>query len=278
MIENLTNQDIIILSCLIGLIVLIGLICITITLKKDKSEKKSKNKKEDSKPDINMALATSNIPDISEEEPDVDELLKQTNEVIDDVKTEPKLETVIKKEESVIPVHSEEKNLVLEQEQDSKNRSSIEEVLKAMNHDLEKQKYETIDKYEEEQEENAVISYQELVARKMALANEKEEETTVKNVEETLTRTSYINDCEDGITPVSYENINVEETVNPTSNKFSNSDFISPVFGRLENTMEYPTLKKTVETSEYIETKVDAKVEQETDEFLNTLKEFRKNL
>lgn len=253
MLEGLTNQDIIILCCLVGLIVIVGLICIVLTLRGNKKEPKVSTKSS-AEPDIKMALATDNIPEISEEEPALEEILNV------DEKEEPEAIEINEKE----------------QQQDEKNRSSIEEVLKAMNEDLEKQKYETIDRYEEEQEENAVISYQELVARKMALNEEKEEKKTVN---ETLTRTSYI-DSDEGITPVSFEKIEVNQpNAEASNNKFSNSEFISPVFGRLESTMEYPTLKKTVETETYTETKVnDEELPQETDEFLNTLKEFRKNL
>lgn len=257
MFENLTNQDIIILACLIGLIVVVGIICIVLTFRKDKNKDNEEENIEKAEPDINMALATSNIPEISEEAPALEEMLNDTKEEIEDVEL-----TEVDKQ--------------VEEEQDEKNRSSIEEVLKAMNEDLEKQKYETIDKYEEEQEENAVISYQELVARKMALADEPEE----KHVEEVITKTSYVED-EDGVTPVSFEKIQLTnpDSEEKSNSKFSNSEFISPVFGRLESTMEYPTLKKTVETETLVETKLDkSDLPEETDEFLNTLKEFRKNL
>lgn len=259
MLENLTNQDIIILCCLIGLIIVVGIICIVMTLRGNTKKKKSKTGENVVAPDINMALATENIPAISEEEPILDELLDDKEEQVE-----------VEEEKTQLP------NEHLEEEQDEKNRSTIEEVLKAMNQDIENQKYETIDKYEEEQEENAVISYQELVARKMALTEDVED----KAVEETLTKTSYIED-EEGVTPVSFEKVQISSkpVIENAGNKFSNSEFISPVFGRLESTMEYPTLKKTVETEVYTETKVkDEELPEETDEFLNTLKEFRKNL
>lgn len=258
MLENLTNQDIIVLTSLISLIIIVGIICIALTVKKDKTKKEDKSVIDKAQPDINMALATSNIPEISDEEPILDDLLNDEKQEND--------ETIKELDEKV------------EEEQDEKNRSTIEEVLKAMNEDLEKEKYETIDKYEEEQEENAVISYQELVARKMALADDEQEE---KHVDEVITKTSYIQD-ENGVTPVSFQKIQLtdqEETPQKSTSKFSNSEFISPVFGRLDNTMEYPTLKKTVETTTFTQTKVgEDNLSEETDEFLNTLKEFRKNL
>ena len=77
MLENLSNQDIIILCCLVCSAFIIGIICIFLTLKKDKikgeaSDNMNMNKTE---PDINVALATENIPEISEKEPTMEEIL-----------------------------------------------------------------------------------------------------------------------------------------------------------------------------------------------------------
>ena len=255
MLNSLTSQDLLILVCLIVLVLIVGIICIILTLKNGNKKKENKSVLEKSEPDINMALATSNIPEISEEAPLLDELLN----------------------ENIIDGPNQEQIQKIEEEQDMKNRSSIEEVLRKMNEDLEKQKYQEIDRYEEEQEENAVISYQDLVERKLALAKEEAE----KEVSEVINKTTYLEEDED-LVPVSFEKTEILETpskIEKTTTKFSNSDFISPVFGRLENTMEYPTLKKVVETSSYTEEKVKpSALPDEADEFLNTLKEFRKNL
>ena len=258
MLENLSNQDIIILCCLICLVFIIGIICIFLTMKKDKTKTQTDEKMEVEKtePDINVALATENIPTISEKEPTLDEILNISD-----------------REEEVILEKDVVDNMDKETEQDTLNRLSIEEVLRVMNDDLEKQKYAAIDKYEEEQEENAVISYQELVARKLALGSEKEEP---EKVTETTTRTAYIDDG-NNIVPVSIEQTKTVEHT-PTGVKFSNSEFISPIFGRLEDTTEYPTVKKIEEVESYKETTIREELPKENDEFLSTLKEFRKNL
>ena len=142
-----------------------------------------------------------------------------------------------------------------------------------MNADLEKQKYAKIDKYEEEQEENAVISYQELVARKMALGKEQDEiDVLPESYSETVEEFDEIMEKVEDTKPKK-----VVSTVQ-TETKFSNSEFISPIFGRLEDTLEYPTLKKVEETETYTETKVKEELPKQSDEFLSTLKEFRKNL
>jgi hypothetical protein len=61
-----------------------------------------------------------------------------------------------------------------------------------------------------------------------------------------------------------------------------NSEFVSPIFGRLSSNVEYPTVKKTVETEELVQTSIlkddEFDINTENDEFLNTLKEFRRNL
>ena len=208
MLDKLTNQDLFILGCLLVLIALVGIVClimVIINTKKKKKIKRIKEKEVKKVPDISVSLATNNIPEISKEAPKMEEILNKKEEKKEEVKI---------KEEKAEP--KQEENKVEE-------KSSIEDVLKLMNADLEKQKYENIDRYEEEQEENAVISYQELLDRKMALTAEKEEEK--------------------------------KEAFIP---KFSNSEFISPIFGRVDNKEE--------------------QVEMLDEDFLNNLKEFRSNL
>ena len=201
MLDKLTNQDLFILGCLLILIALVGIVCLIMALVNGKKKKKKikpvKIKEENKHADISVSLATNNIPEISKEAPNMEEIL--------DIKEEPKKEEVQEVQE--------EKN----------EKSSIEDVLRLMNADLEKQKYENIDKYEEEQEENAVISYQELLDRKMALNEEKKEKQ--------------------------------QEAFVP---KFSNTEFISPIFGRVE--------------------KKEEEIEILDEDFLNNLKEFRSNL
>jgi len=186
--------------------------------------------------------------------------------------------TYVPSYEPIYEIYDEEviapsNNTELEEVQDAKNGASIEEVLKAMQGDLEKQKYETIDRYEEEQEENAVISYQELLNRKLALNNE--EILKVEQAEETSS--NYLDELPD------FKNIVLEPIADRDENRpFMNSEFVSPIFGRLSSNAEYPTVKKTVETEELVQTSVlsddEFDINAENDEFLNTLKEFRRNL
>lgn len=303
MFENLTNADVLILGGLIGVIVAIGVVCIVLTIKggKNKTSKEKENEvfNVSSEPDIHIALATENIPAIDN--------IKEINKT-EDIDDEPKLmeetsvydepvmidcEEVVEKTteassyepkylQSFEPYYGDEDFLSmdpkLEEAQDAKNGASIEEVLKAMQVDLEKQKYETIDRYEEEQEENAVISYQELLNRKMALSNE---EIPMKQVEEEIEEekasSSYLDELPN------FKDIVLEPIPDRNEERpFMNSEFVSPIFGRLSSNVDYPTVKKTSITEELIKAEVisaeDTDKLNDNDEFLNTLKEFRRNL
>lgn len=302
MFENLTNSDVLILGGLIGVIIAIGILCIILTIKNGKYSPAKKEAKEESnntpEPDIHIALATENIPAIetakeSEQhkaslyEPSKPEEISvldmpphdtEKTEVNKEVSSPSYIPKYVPTYEPVYDIFDED--IVepkisdqLEEAQDAKNGASIEEVLKAMQGDLEKQKYETIDRYEEEQEENAVISYQELLNRKLALNNE--DVLKVEKAEETSS--NYLDELPD------FKDIVLEPIADrDESRPFMNSEFVSPIFGRLSSNAEYPTVKKTVETEEIIKTEIisddEFDINAENDEFLNTLKEFRRNL
>ncbi len=241
MLDSLTNQDMIILFVLIGLIIVVGILCIIFSLKGNKVEKKvvKEEKKVTKEPDIKMALATEDIPEISEQAPKLESMFESIKQEQEENKTDEEIEIM----------------------QDEKNKSSIEEILGAMNEDIERQKYEKIDRYEEDQEENAVISYQELVERKMALQSEE----PVNEVKETIEKTTYEEDG-DRLKPVEYKKVELTSS----TPEFKSSDFISPIYGRQANTANYPTVKKVEEKT--------VLSEDETDEFLDSLKKFRSSL
>jgi hypothetical protein len=309
MFENLTNSDVLILGGLIGVIIVIGVICIILTIKggKNSSSKKETDEERISvpEPDIHIALATENIPSIEtvkQSSPQIGSMYEpyeaEEITILDEPVSIPTpVETskvaefpsyapvepapapkYVPSYEPIYEIYDDEvttpsNNIGLEEAQDAKNGASIEEVLKAMQGDLEKQKYETIDRYEEEQEENAVISYQELLNRKLALNNE--EILKVEKAEETSS--NYLDELPD------FKDIVLEPIPDRDENRpFMNSEFVSPIFGRLSSNVEYPTVKKTVETEELVQTSIlkddEFDINTENDEFLNTLKEFRRNL
>ena len=302
MLDSLTNSDILILGVLISVILIVGIICIILTIKSGNSKPKIRYEEEivepKGEPDIHIALATDDIPAIEEKE----------DHILHEVKVEPE-ENIQIEEEVVMPVKEEksmklvEVSSLLEQANkeleehfdlndldttldipevpDKRNSTNIEDVLKAMQLDLEKQKYEKIDRYEEEQEENAVISYQELLDRKMALNeinadNEpKEEKVELEEIEEEPV--SYLDRL------AKYENMSLEPSYEwkTDDRQFASSEFISPIIGRQDSSkIEYPTVKKKIETKETVTTTVHTGEDalEQTADFLNTLKEFRKNL
>ncbi len=173
-------------------------------------------------------------------------------------------------------------------EQESDDQLELDNVLEEMRKSLMEQKVDPVRTFEEEQEEKSIISYQELLR-----ANETEEFK-----EEELAEVS----------------ISEEEQIN----KFKKSEFISPVYGRVNNEIKYPKIPKIRraklgddESDVFIEEEhmidmLDSKIETlnfevenettiedleqtlsstklkeemfENEKFLNTLKEFRSSL
>lgn len=158
----------------------------------------------------------------------------------------------------------EEENEVVE---DKTTKIDLEQVLEKMQESLEGKHKDPIRSFEEEQEESAIISYQELLkanGRKVLPTPPKEEPAPtekVKNDKSTETK------------------------------KFKNSEFISPIYGRVDNEVEYPKIpsfrkKKEISKEPIIEDEetvierpmINKEVIDKNEQFLSTLKEFRKNL
>ena len=122
-------------------------------------------------------------------------------------------------------------------------KDELEKVFNQMAHDLEEKNKapRVVEEYEREQEENAIISYQELIAQ----AEKKRENP----------------------------NMDFEEFEKEEPKKFRNSDIISPIFG-IQSADEYKKTKKKVKK----EIEEDNREELKNLEFLKSLKEFRQNL
>lgn len=176
-------------------------------------------------------------------------------------------------------------------------KSNIEEMLAKMEQDLNTKPEDVVTNFEQEQEEKSIISYQELVRT----INPQVEKKPIQMKEE--------------VKPQLFK-----KREEPANKKFKNTDFISPVYGKLEEHLEYPTVpsfeKKeqvrfdfTKEAGEFEKSLAELKrkenniqeylndfkgsmeidnLEQvitptntelkKNDEFLEALKEFRKNL
>ena len=173
--------------------------------------------------------------------------------------------------------------------------NELEALLQKMQEDIDVKPIDVVKNFEEEQEENAIISYQELVdnvkSGKIEIVDDdKGDVNYVENLVETDEPIMAIAEepvevTEEKVTPQmvkeAIESISNDRVVEEVK-KFKNSEVISPVFGRMdESEIEYPTIKKTDVTLDLFNTKDYNELTEEIkrqEEFLNALKEFRKNL
>lgn len=152
--------------------------------------------------------------------------------------------TVIsKQEESTTPIE------VIEEEKVEFNekRSEIEEMLEKMQRDLEAKTEDIVENFEKEQEEKSIISYQELLKtmKENSSATTKRQPTAapieIKQPTVTFSEVKpYSNPIEELIVeePIQEEMIVKED--NSAVKKFKNTDFISPIYGKMEDHLEYP--------------------------------------
>ena len=175
----------------------------------------------------------------------------------------------------------------------------LETVLGKMQEDV-SQKVDVPRTFEEEQEEKAIISYQELLnavkkdVNDVTRVNVDEVESYSDPLEEIElpTLNSIINNQSSLLEPVvlandeDVENNNSEEittvdNLSDSSTKFQNSEFISPIYGRVNNDIDYPKIPSiNVKDSHELESKkFDSKLNKiDNDDFLSALKKFRNNL
>lgn len=169
--------------------------------------------------------------------------------------------------------------------------NELEKILKKMQEDMDVKPEDVVKKFEEEQEEKAIISYQELVdnvkSGKIEVIDDEESDVNFVenlNVEEDMEPIEIIEEEKDSVTPEmvkeAIENISIQ-SVKEEPKKFKNSEFISPVFGIINNKVEYPTVKKIDNTLDIMNTMEYDELTEEIrkqEEFLQALKEFRNNL
>ncbi|MBE6151741.1 MAG: hypothetical protein E7165_00285 [Firmicutes bacterium] len=166
-----------------------------------------------------------------------------------------------------------------------KDLSSIdlESVLEKMQEDSSKTKDEIMT-FEEEQEEKAIISYQELLNAVKKNVNSVTEVKETQN--DNINKEEIKLTVESVLEPEVLKQDDKPKTVlkeESKQTKFQNSEFISPIYGRVNNEMDYPTIKSFDEKNEedlektIVMPKVNSKYD-DNDEFLKLLKEFRNNL
>ncbi|MDO4963063.1 MAG: hypothetical protein Q4E75_03085 [bacterium] len=177
----------------------------------------------------------------------------------------------------------------LESNEITESGSELQNILKHMQEEMDVKPEDVVKKFEEEQEEKAIISYQELVnnvkAGKIEVVDDDNcdvdfvEKLNVENYEEPIldSEESSVTPemVKDAISSISLSSNKVE------SKKFKKSEFISPIYGVVENKFEYPTVKKNENIMDLMNTRDYNKLTEEInrqEEFLKALKEFRNNL
>lgn len=184
-----------------------------------------------------------------------------------------KIEKLVEQPEEVAKsILTAKEEIIIEEINDK--TSELDDLLKTMEFDLEKQKMEAtkVDNFEQEQEESAIISYQQL-------------KEAVKN--------NLIKPYDDEIK----ENIFTAAPPVTGKDQFKNSEIISPIYGRIEAEVSYPKISLFEQTKNDIETEkildelnsyrpsvvetvpkaIDEIDIQDEEEFLEILKEFREN-
>ena len=226
---------------------------------------------------------------------------KKDQDEIDDIMSslvEPKRRPIVEIEEAEEEVKEKTIEKVVEEKTEEKPLD-IEAMLEQMQKDLNTKAEDVVATFEQEQEENSIISYQELVR---SLKGEKIVKEPVAEKEEIKEPVQ-----------LSLDAVMEEDT---SEKKFKNTDFISPVYGKMNEKLDYPTvpqfnkndkeIEKELETYESSltnkninqfldEFEFDNNIEvnsleqtlnmkplsdeiKKNDDFLKALKDFRKNL
>ena len=187
-------------------------------------------------------------------------------------------------------VEAERIDTELEKIEETPQSNELENILKKMQEDIDLKPEDVVKKFEEEQEEKAIISYQELVdnvkAGKIEVIDDEESDINFVeslNLDESVDPIISVEE-ESSVTPEmvreAIQNISTS-SVKEEPKKFKNSEFISPIYGVMKEEIEYPRIKKTENILDIMNTKDYNELTEEIkrqEEFLNALKEFRNNL
>lgn len=165
-----------------------------------------------------------------------------------------------------------------------KPKNEIKDLLTVMEQDLQKE-IPKISNYEDDQEEKAIISYQQLLAAKNKLESEiKIEEDPLPTVSKVTIENAFDFDFQEEVSKETVVAPAVEPVVENHTDvkKFKNSEFISPIFGR-DSIDEYYSSRhgkaaKETQVKETVKPKTVSEPAARGDDFLSSLKEFRRNL
>jgi len=187
-------------------------------------------------------------------------------------------------------VEAERVEVELEKIEENSESNELENILKKMQEDIDLKPEDVVKKFEEEQEEKAIISYQELVdnvkSGKIEVIDDEESEVNfVENLNiEDPVELVINNEESSSVTPEMVKEViqNIStSSIKEEPKKFKNSEFISPIYGVMNTNLEYPKVKKTENILDIMNTKDYNELTEEIkkqEDFLNALKEFRNNL
>ena len=145
-----------------------------------------------------------------------------------------------------------------EVEQVDDKTKELEDVLEKMQKDLEAKPVDVVASFEKEQEETAIISYSELV--KTLKKGQPEEEKTIDILVDEIKEAASSNES-------TYDK------------KFKNTDFISPVYGKMDEHLDYPkvsSFKKEEDINEYLENFDKQINDYKLDDYLEEFNENKK--
>ena len=229
-------------------------------------------------------LITSFVFSLMNKKPEKKELVYEDD--LDDTPLEKEEEPIEKTLKPIVELTDEQKEARLE----------LEKVIEQMEEDLSGKQEENIVSFEQEQEEKAIISYQELLrtAGKATDIPKKEPDVEITNIINSLVEEevddAFAMNTIDINEPVKEKVVETpkEPFVMPKQEKFRSSEFVSPVYGRQQSDVDYPTIPNKETLEKRIKNEVILELEktlntkcsdlEKNDAFLQALKDFRKNL
>lgn len=172
-----------------------------------------------------------------------------------------------------------------ELEKIEKEPNELQQLINKMQEDIDLKPEDVVKKFEDEQEQKAIISYKELVDN-VKLGNiQVIDDETNEPIETYKIKEPKTIDKESSVTPDmlkdAIENIS-SNSVKEAMEKFKLSEYISPIYGIMKDNSTYPTIKKKEVTLDAISKTADytelTEAIHRQEEFLKAIKEFRDSL
>lgn len=174
----------------------------------------------------------------------------------------------------------------VEKKEETKVSKELQDIIMQMKKDMEATPEQVVAQFEEEQEKNAIISYQELVESvkngKIQTIDDEEgninyvealsEEINEEPIVEANDNEALKEEVKSAIQEITKNSVETEKP------KFKSTDFISPVFGKMNAEINYPKIKETTEIEKMFNIDKIKNELEKNEAFLNALIEFRNNL